>query len=83
MKTLILASAFAVSSLLSFAGPSEAASASVTVTTHEAGPRHHRDWHRPRHYVRDTHRPRHGCMVKKVRSYRHGELVVRTARVCR
>lgn len=83
MKNLIVASAFAISSLLAFAGPSQAQSASITITTHEAGPRHYRHWHRPRHYVRDIHRPRHGCLVKKVRSYRHGELLTRTTRICR
>lgn len=90
MKNLILATTFAISSLLTVAGPSQAASASVTITTGDSGPRHYRSWsrhhndrHRHRHYVRESYRERHGCMIKKVRSYRHGELVVRTTRVCR
>ncbi|WP_117193205.1 hypothetical protein [Rhizobium terrae] len=90
MKKLIIATAFAFSSLLAFAGPSQAQGASVTITTGD-GPRYYRDYDRPRYYrdhrppryVRNWDRPRHGCMTKKVRTYRNGDLVVRTTRVCR
>jgi hypothetical protein len=75
MKNLLIASAMAVASVLSFAPQSQAAS--VTVTTSERpAPRHYADnnRHRPRH---------HDCMVKKVKTYRHGHVVIKETRVCR
>nr|WP_250811138.1 hypothetical protein [Neorhizobium tomejilense] len=77
MKNLLLASALAISSILSVAGPSHAAS--VTITTDERIA--------PRHTVREVYRPyrpRHrDCMVKKVKTRYHGRVVVKTTRVCR
>jgi Ni/Co efflux regulator RcnB len=74
MKNLLIASALAAASVLSVAAQSQAAS--VTVTTSERmAPRHNVD---NRH-----HRPRHDCMVKKVKTYRHGHVVVKETRVCR
>ncbi len=85
MKNLLLAAAIAVSSILPFATPSEAAS--VTVRTvervdHRGGHRvDHRHGHRERHMRPRHHRER--CVVKKVRTHHHGRTVVRTTRVCR
>ncbi|CAN7694598.1 hypothetical protein PMI07_004719 [Rhizobium sp. CF080] len=76
MKNLLIASALAISSILTVAGPSNAAS--VTITTNERVA--------PRHTVREVyrpHRPRHDCMVKKVKTRYHGRVVVKTTRVCR
>lgn len=74
MKKLLLAATIAVSSILPFAAPSEAAG--VTVRTVERVD--HRGGHhaRPRHHRKD-------CFVKKVRTKHHGRTVVRTTRVCR
>ena len=81
MKNLIIAAAMAAASVLTVAGPSQAAS--VTVTTQDGGPRMMRESHRPRVYNTEYHRPRHGCVVKKTRIHRNGHWVVRTSKVCR
>jgi Ni/Co efflux regulator RcnB len=90
MKNIILASAIAFTSIFAAAGQSMAQSASVTIRTDD-GPRYYRDRDRPRHYrERDRDRARYvvrdrgrDCFTKKVRTYRNGDLVVRTTRVCR
>lgn len=88
MKNLIIATALAVTSVFAFAPASYAQGASVTITTGD-GPRVYRQHDRPRYYrerpryARDWQRPRRGCMTKKVRTYRNGQLIVKTTRVCR
>ncbi|AXV18125.1 hypothetical protein CYG48_20390 (plasmid) [Neorhizobium sp. SOG26] len=89
MKNIILASAIALSSVFAAAGPSMAQSASITIRSDD-GPRYHRERERPRFHHRGRDRVRHvvrqrerDCFTKKVRTYRHGEMVVRTTRVCR
>jgi hypothetical protein len=64
----------AVASLLSVAPQSQAAS--VTVTTSErSAPRYAERYHRPRMH--------HDCRVKKVKTYRHGRVIVKETRICR
>ncbi len=88
MKNLIIASALALTSVFASTAPSMAQSASVTIRTDD-GPRYYRERERPRVYrerdrvryvVRDRGRD---CFTKKVRTYRNGDLVVRSTRVCR
>lgn len=80
MKNIIIASAMAVASVLAVAPQSQAAS--VTVTTEQPGPRHYAQNYR--HVEENRHHRRHqDCTVKKVKTYRHGAVVVRETRVCR
>ncbi|GAK68943.1 hypothetical protein [Agrobacterium rubi] len=78
MKTLLISSLIAVSSVFTFAAPSFAQG--VTVTTTERVVRQPvRDEYRPRHHQRG---PR-DCYVKKVRTHHHGRVVIKETRVCR
>lgn len=70
MKSLIIASTLAFTSLLAFAPASYADTMTVT-TRHNVQPVH-RDWHRP-----------HDCYTKTVRAHHHGRVVVEKTRVCR
>ncbi|RWX81724.1 hypothetical protein EPK99_05560 [Neorhizobium lilium] len=75
MKNLVLASVMAVASLFSVTSQSQAASVTVT-TTERSAPRHMQ----PRY----THeRMRRDCRVKKVKTFRHGQMIVKETRVCR
>ena len=70
MKSLIIASALAISSVLAFAPASFADTVTVTTSHHDM----HRDWHRPHG---------HDCYTKTVRAHHHGRVVVEKTRVCR
>ncbi|MDE1157325.1 MAG: hypothetical protein PW791_03405 [Neorhizobium sp.] len=72
MKNAILAAAMAVASVLAFAPQSQAETVVVTTSDHRGPPRAHRPHHPPRH-----------CYVKKVRTYQHHRVVMKTTRVCR
>lgn len=72
MKNAILAAALAVASMFAFVPQSQAETVIVTTNDHRGPPRHARPHHPPRH-----------CYVKKVRTYEHHRLVVKTVRVCR
>lgn len=76
MKTLLLSSLIAISSVFVFSAPSYADTVTVTTTQQVRTPM--RDEYRPRH-----HRPARDCFVKKVRTHHHGRLVVKQTRVCR
>ncbi|KXG86260.1 hypothetical protein [Agrobacterium bohemicum] len=77
MKTLLISSLIAVSSVFTFAAPSFAQG--VTVTTTERVIRQPvREEYRPRH-----HRAPRDCFVKKVRTQHHGRVVIKKTRVCR
>jgi hypothetical protein len=84
MKNFLIASAMAVASVLSVAPQSQAAS--VTITTNDGAPRHGSREYRPMRVQENyrPHRPRHqDCRVKRVKSYRHGQVVIKETRVCR
>lgn len=75
MKTLLISSLIAVSSLFAFSAPSYAET--VTVTTTQKMPM--RDEYRPHRY---HHRVAQECFIKKVRTHHHGRVVVKETRVC-
>ena len=78
MKNLVLASAMAIASVFSFAAPSMAQSVTVT-TTERAAPRYMQ-----RHAQRYEHRRvQQDCRVKRVKTIRHGQTVIKETRVCR
>jgi|APAra7269096613_1048513.scaffolds.fasta_scaffold10632_4 hypothetical protein len=91
MKKIILAVAVAFSSLI--AVPAASYADTVVIRTDD-GPRLHRGWERGHHrgwdnnrrarLVREDYR-RHpaGCFTKRVVTYRDGERVSRTTKVCR
>lgn len=80
IKNFVLASALAVASVLSIAPQSQAASVTVTTTDAPPPPRFVQERHHDRHYRSG---PRHGCVVKQVKTYRHGAVVYRESKVCR
>jgi hypothetical protein len=55
---------------------SQSQAASVTVTTTERGVSGRHVQYHPRPHHRD-------CMVKKVKTYRHGKVIIKETRVCR
>jgi hypothetical protein len=74
MKTLIVASALAAASLFSASIPVQAAS--VTITTTDTRPA-------PRYVQERRHHRHHDCYVKKVKTHRHGKVIIKETRVCR
>ncbi|QND52332.1 hypothetical protein HB779_10720 [Phyllobacterium sp. 628] len=82
MKNLIIATAIALTSLVAFNAPSQAApltgTLAQTVDTqtqvvkvdHRRGWRHHRHWNRR-------------CFVRTERHRHHGRVIIRRVRVCR
>jgi hypothetical protein len=74
MKTFIVASAIAAASLFSASVPVQAAS--VTITTTDARPA-------PRYVQERRHDRHHDCRVKKVKTFRHGKVIIKETRVCR
>lgn len=77
MKTLLISSLIAVSSVFVFSAPSYADTVTVTTTQKVRTPM--RDEYRPRHH----HRVARDCFVKKVRTHHHGRVVIKETRVCR
>ena len=69
MKNIIIAAAIAVSSLVAFA---PASYADTIVIKHDRPM--HRNWHP---------RPHHRCVVKTVKTWRHGREVIKQTRICR
>ncbi|MFK0332666.1 hypothetical protein ACIQUB_16185 [Rhizobium sp. NPDC090275] len=90
MKKIILAVALAFSSII--AVPAASYADTVVIRT-DNGPGLHRGWERGHHrgwdndrrarMVRDDYRRHRSCSTKRVVTYRHGERVVRTTKVCR
>ncbi|MBD8686677.1 MULTISPECIES: hypothetical protein [unclassified Rhizobium] len=78
MKTLIISSLIAVSSIFTFVTPSYAETVTVT-TTERVIRKPVREEYRPRHHQRASR----DCFVKKVRTNYHGRVVVKKTRICR
>jgi hypothetical protein len=76
MKTLLISSLIAVSSVFAFSAPSYADTVTVTTTQKVRSPM--REEYRPRH-----HRVARDCVVKKVRTHHHGRVVIKETRICR
>jgi hypothetical protein len=78
MKTLLISSLLAVSSMFVFSAPSYAETMTVTTTQKVVREPMQRD-----HGARRHHRVAQECFVKKVRTHHHGRVVVKETRVCR
>jgi hypothetical protein len=77
VKTFIIAAAIAITSTVSLAPVAQAQTVTI-VTDDRRGPP-------PPRMVRerDRHHQRHGCTVKKVKTMRHGAVVIKETKVCR
>jgi hypothetical protein len=90
MKKIILAVALAFSSIV--AVPAASYADTVVIRTDD-GPRPHRGWERGHHrgwdndrrarMVSEDYRRHPSCVTKRVVTYRDGERVSRTTKVCR
>ncbi|MBB6510006.1 MULTISPECIES: hypothetical protein [Rhizobium/Agrobacterium group] len=77
MKNFIIAAAIAITSTVSFVPFAQAQSVTI-VTDDRRGPPPPRMMRE-----RDRHHQRRGCVVKKVKTMRHGAVIIKETKVCR
>jgi hypothetical protein len=77
VKTFIIAAAIAITSTVSFVPYAQAQTVTI-VTDDRRGPPPPRMMRE-----RDRHHQRRGCTVKKVKTMRHGTVVIKETKVCR